>query len=505
MEQVLAGSASDGGSRGDEAVRRAQQPSLILESAGEGILGVDPAGTIVFLNPAVTRLTGWDRDTLIGRPLGDVFFPEPPVSNPLRPLLDEGRERLDAEGLFLCRDGRRLTATLTLTAMVDEGAVCGVAIVVRDNTAARQSQAAMVDTLRRCAEQAARFRHLLRTASDGIHVIDIRGNLILASASFYRMLGYPEDDPPPLKVADWDTQWSGDELMERLSRMIALPETFCTRHRRRDGTVFEAEIRCSAIELDGRTYLYASSRDITERLRNAAELARSNAELEQFAYVASHDLRQPLRMISSYLGLIERKIGPDVDEDMKRFLGFALDGARRMDHMIRALLDYSRAGRTAGPLVPVALPEVVAEALLNLEVAVCEAGAAITVAPDLPTVPGDRSELVRLFQNLLGNALTYRAPERPPVIAVGWRPVGAGCEVSVRDNGIGIAPEHHERAFGVFQRMVTREAYEGTGIGLAICRKIVDRHGGRIWIDSQLGQGATFRFTLGETRGNRCA
>lgn len=239
------------------------------------------------------------------------------------------------------------------------------------------------------------------------------------------------------------------------------------------------------------------AREAAERIDKAlADLARSNTELEQFAYVASHDLRQPLRMVSSYLGLIGKRLGPALEDETKEFLSYAIDGARRMDRLILDLLDYSRTGRDDAPFKPLPLAEAVAEVLLNLEVAIREVDGVVTIEGELPTVAGNRGELLRLFQNLIGNAVKYRSPERPPQVVVGARPDGRDWLLWVRDNGIGIAAADYERAFRLFQRVVANDAYEGTGIGLAVCRKIVEHHGGRIWIESTPGDGSTFFFTL---------
>jgi PAS domain S-box-containing protein len=242
------------------------------------------------------------------------------------------------------------------------------------------------------------------------------------------------------------------------------------------------------------------SRDVTEQ-RNAAlmvertrdELARSNEELQQFAYVASHDLRQPLRMVGSYLALIERKLGTDISDDMKSFIGYATGGAKRMDRLILDLLEYSRVGRGHVPKEMVPLDEAVSDALMNLQFAVEESGATVKVVSDLH---GDRSELTRLFQNLIGNGVKYRAPERPSRVQISCQSDDSGWLIAVADNGIGIPADGQDRVFGVFQRLVTADAYEGTGIGLAVCRKIVEHHGGRIWVESEPDLGATFLFTL---------
>jgi PAS domain S-box-containing protein len=250
--------------------------------------------------------------------------------------------------------------------------------------------------------------------------------------------------------------------------------------------------------------LQAVGRDITQwveyRERQQSllrDLDASNRELEQFAYVASHDLREPLRMVTSYLGLLERRYGDVLDGDAREFLAFACGGARRMDGMVLDLLEFSRVGRQREPMEPVPLAEVIAAAEGNLRMPIAEAGASVTVPEGLPVVTGSRGELERLFQNLIANALKYRHPDRPPAIAVTVEAIdGGGWLCTVRDNGIGIAAEYFERIFEIFQRLHTRAEYEGTGIGLALCRKIVEHHGGRIWVESEPGRGSSFRFTI---------
>ncbi len=233
------------------------------------------------------------------------------------------------------------------------------------------------------------------------------------------------------------------------------------------------------------------------------ELAGSNAELQAFAYAASHDLREPLRMVSSFLSLLERRAGPKLDEEEREFIGFARDGARRMDRLVLDLLEYSRAGRKEAPFERVALAEAVDSALSNLRTRIEESGAAVVVAPDLPDVAGHPDELSRLFQNLIANALKYRDPDRRLMVRIDAQRFGTRVLVAVRDNGIGIAPEHQERVFALFERLHSRGHSEGTGIGLALCRKIMAHHKGRIWVDSAPGEGSTFVLGFPATYGGR--
>ena len=243
----------------------------------------------------------------------------------------------------------------------------------------------------------------------------------------------------------------------------------------------------------------ANAQSVESLLATQAELARSNAELEQFAYVASHDLQEPLRMVASYVGLLERRYRGKLDDDADDFIDFAVDGARRMQALLNGLLDLSRVGTRGREPEPTDSEAVLRDALLNLEQAIGEAGAEVSHDP-MPTVLGDGVQLTQLFQNLVSNAVKFNASETPRV-SVTARRAGSKWEIGVADNGIGIDPAHFERIFQVFQRLHTRETYAGTGIGLAVCRKIVERHGGTIWIESAKEQGATFCFTLQAAEG----
>jgi signal transduction histidine kinase len=228
----------------------------------------------------------------------------------------------------------------------------------------------------------------------------------------------------------------------------------------------------------------------------AAQLARSNRDLEQFAHVAAHDLQEPLRMVGSYTQLVAQRYRGRLDRDADEFLAFATEGAARMQRLLDGLIEYSRVASRGLPFARVAVDRVLAQALQNLALPIRESGATIAVRA-LPSIEADENQLVELFQNLLGNAIKFRGPE-PPRIEVRAERRGEEVLFSVKDNGIGIPPEHRESVFVIFQRLHRREEYPGTGIGLAICKRIAERHGGRIWVESAgtPGSGSTFFVAL---------
>ncbi|WP_265110838.1 ATP-binding protein [Halosolutus halophilus] len=245
---------------------------------------------------------------------------------------------------------------------------------------------------------------------------------------------------------------------------------------------------------DGSTRMVGVARDVTDRKTYELKLEESNERLEQFAYAASHDLQEPLRMVSSYLQLIESRADDELTAETEEFLEFAVDGADRMRHMIDGLLAYSRVETQGEPLEPVDLTEVVADVQANLEMRLTESDAYVEV-DELPRVLGDENQLHQVFQNLLSNAIEYSGDE-PPRVQISAERNSSMWEVSVQDEGIGIEPDAQDRIFEVFQRLHSRDDHEGSGIGLALCERIIERHGGEIGVESEPGEGSTFSLTL---------
>jgi PAS domain S-box-containing protein len=277
--------------------------------------------------------------------------------------------------------------------------------------------------------------------------------------------------------------------------------------RRGDGGTTPIEYTCAPIRERGEVVgAVVTFRDVTERRASeqaladrAKELARSNAELEQFAYVASHDLQEPLRAVVSYLQLLERRYGSQLDERADKYIGYAVDGARRMQALINDLLTYSRAGRRVDERQTIDVEALLERVLKSLEVVIQESGATITHDP-LPTIEAELVGFGQLLQNLIGNALKFRGDE-PPRVHISATRQDRAWQFAVRDNGIGIASEYQERIFILFQRLHGRDEYAGTGIGLAICKKIAERHGGTLWVESTPGEGSTFLFTIPDAGG----
>jgi PAS domain S-box-containing protein len=356
----------------------------------------------------------------------------------------------------------------------------------------------------------ARSKLILDSAGDGIYGLDVEGRVTFINPAAIEMLGLNGGQiigkPMEQIVRHMDKNGaafsaSGSSIVATLDDGLprhGTEEIFC----RMDHTNIPVDYLSTPIfergELIGSV---VSFRDVTGRQRaqqalaeKARELARSNTELEQFAYVASHDLQEPLRMVSSYTQLLAKrykgKLGPDADE----FIEYAVDGAVRMQRLIQDLLAYSRVGTRRNEFEPTDCERVLGRVLGDLRVAIEECGAVVTHDP-LPTLMADGTQLGQLLQNLIGNAIKFRNQE-PPLVHVSTRRKDRHWIFSIRDNGIGIDPQYAERIFVIFQRLHKRGEYPGTGIGLAVCKKIVERHGGRIWVESNAEKGTTFYFTM---------
>ncbi len=364
------------------------------------------------------------------------------------------------------------------------------------------------------ARQSTLLQATLDNISQGLSVYDADLKLVAFNQKYIEMLGLP---PEYAKVGrpfqdvirrnaehgEYGPGSSEEHVASRVA-LVTRPEPHHFERTRPDGSA--VEIHGNPMPSGGFVTTYT---DVTERKRfeealeanakrveeSAQDLKNSNRELEQFAYVASHDLQEPLRMVGSYCQMLQRRYKGKLDKDADDFIGFAVEGALRMQQMINDLLTYSRVGRTGKGIADVSLEDVVKTAVANLQAAIAESGAEVTW-DKLPVLVGEKVQLLQLFQNLIGNAIKFRADDRPMKVHVGARQEGEGWHFSIEDTGIGIEEQYRERIFLIFQRLHDRSKYKGTGIGLAVCKKVVEHHGGRIWVDSELGKGTTFHFTL---------
>jgi PAS domain S-box-containing protein len=347
------------------------------------------------------------------------------------------------------------------------------------------------DLARALADTAAaeeRFRLVVEAAPNAMLMADRDGRIVLINRRGEELFGYSRQEllhqPIELLVPD------------QLREVHPGRELF---GQRKDGSQVAIEVGLNPITLPDGVYTLASIIDITERKRMDDDLRRSNADLEQFAYIASHDLQEPLRMVASYTHLLAQKYQGQLDERADKYIKYATEGAHRMQRLVTDLLAYSRVGSQGERLQPVDAGRVLRGVIDSLGQSIRESGASIEIDGEMPIVLADEGELWQVFQNLVGNAIKFRGSE-PPNISVRATRRDARWMFAVKDNGIGIDMRYAERIFQMFQRLHEQGRYDGSGIGLAITKRIVERHGGRVWLESAEGAGTTFFFTLSPAR-----
>ena len=351
-------------------------------------------------------------------------------------------------------------------------------------------------------ESERRFRLFVEHSKDAFYLHKRNGKIIDANRHACEILGYTLKELLTLSIQDIDQEINLEKHLERWEQMVpGEPITLEGIHRRKDGITFPVEVRLVWFESGGEQFMLGLVRDITARklmertlYERTESLERSNKELEQFAYVASHDLQEPLRMIASYTQLLAKRYKGKLDSDADEFIRYAVDGANRMQMLINDLLDYSRVGTRGKEFAMTGFDAILGKTLRDLSKRVEESGAKVTIDP-MPSLIVDSGQIGQLFQNLISNAIKFRG-DTPPQIHISSAKNENKWIFSVSDNGIGIAPEYSTRIFEIFQRLHTKEEYSGSGIGLAICKKIVERHGGKIWIESEPAKGTTFYFTI---------
>ncbi|MGH8766132.1 MAG: sensor histidine kinase [Burkholderiales bacterium] len=503
-DSILAVLAQAGGDLGE--ARRIAQELIDILPVPVFIKARD--GRYLAVNRAWEEFFGIARETFVGQQVVDLYPGAPWVAAEHQAMDDQlwkahGSQSYEIK--IATRGGPRSTIYHKVTFPGADGEVAGLMGTIIDVTGRKRAKRAL-------RESEERFRQTFELAGSGIAHVDLQGRFQRVNRSLARILGYAAEElvgRTVKEVSHPDDRNLTDTGRGDLRAGASESAHFEKRYLRKDGATVWVDLTVALVrDGEGRPlYEIAVFEEITERklaeqaLREAHdELARSNAELEQFAYVASHDLQEPLRMVASYTQLLGKRYGERLDGDAQEFMAFIVDGAARMKQLIEDLLAYSRLGTRGRNLAPVSLEAMLKRALANLRAALEETGAAVT-SDLLPEVTADESQLVQLLQNLIGNALKFRG-QASPRIHVGCSSNENDWEIAVRDNGIGIEPQYFERIFMVFQRLHDKGEYPGTGIGLAICKKVVDRHGGRIWVESQPGGGTSFHFTLPKKRGN---
>lgn len=468
----------------------------LLTASDRGIIATDADLLVRYFNPRAEEIYHRSAATVIGRTVAQIHRQE--HVDPVR--LERGIDLAKERGSYTYTvrqqddDGRALVFASTIFP-IDRGAA-GFMLLVEEITAQLEATA-------RVQESEIRNRALLDAISDGLVIVDREGVVTRWNDTAARMTGCPDLN---LQDAYLPGIFFAGEERRRFYRWFEKPFfSDATRNgpelvqftaSRRDGGAISVEISISPCQVGDQWHGVIILRDISKRLEYIREIERSNQELEQFAYVASHDLQEPLRVISGFIQLLEKRLGTSLDKDGREYMAFIIDAATRMKELINDLLAYSRVGTRAKQPEAVDLNAAMTRVRENLAPLAEEQGGLITWDA-LPTVQVEPVQIVQLLQNLVANALRYHRPEKPPRVHVSAAVrLGGGWTVSVADNGIGIEPRCFDRIFMIFKRLHTREEYPGTGIGLAICKKIVERHGGRLWVESTPGQGAVFSFTL---------
>ena len=462
--------------------------SEMLGRVSDAFFALDDEWRFTHLNDHAAEILGHEQEALLGRNIWDVYSDRKSVyDEELRTAMAEQTARTFEvyEAEF---DG-----WLEFTAYPSES---GLSVYFQDITDRKRREEA-----RQRREQAlTRYKQytddILDAMDDIFYLLDENADLLRWNDTVREVTGYSEAEIAELNGLDFFPEDQREEIAESVAEAFEAGTTHIEGSLlTSDGSTIPYEFVASTLEdPDGNTVIAGVGRDVSSRREYERKLEASNERLEQFAYAASHDLQEPLRMVSSYLQLVEQRYADELDADGKEFIEYAVDGADRMQEMIEGLLAYSRVESKGEPLEATDIGAVLDEVEQDLQLPIQESGADIS-ADSLPQVRADPTQLRQLFQNLIENAIEYRG-EEPPTIEIATQREGDMWAVSVTDDGIGIDPDDAERVFELFQRLHTRQEHAGSGIGLAICRRIVERHGGDIWVESEPGEGTTVSFTL---------
>jgi PAS domain S-box-containing protein len=458
----------------------------------DGIVTLLPGGVIGYSNRAFAELVRTPLEQVVGSSFTR-FLPaeQAPAFTSLLEWSGDSHHRAE----FTLRTGDGSLVSVHLSVQHLEGGQLGTfCLVITDLTEQKKREQAQ-----------AHLAAIVESSDDAIYGITLDGIIVSWNREAERLYGYTSEEVIGRSVsllAPIDRASETVNLLESIKRQERV-EHYETVRVRKDGREVPVSLCISPVKDAAGSVIGASliARDITDRKKaeealaqRTEELARSNAELQQFASLASHDLQEPLRTVANFAQFLQERYKDKLDAKADEFIYFMVDAAARMQQLINDLLAYSRVGSHSKDFVPAGCAAILEQALKNLQAAIEESGAQVT-HDSLPTVKCDPAQIMQVFQNLVANSIKFRSAQ-PPRIHVGVERKLQEWVFSVKDNGIGIDPQYSERVFEIFQRLHTRKEYPGTGVGLAIAKKIVQRHGGRIWVESKLHQGATFFFTL---------
>jgi PAS domain S-box-containing protein len=477
-----------------ERARHSAQLAAIVESSPNAIVGTDLEGCITSWNKAAETLYGYSAQEVLGQPILLLYPPHEEVWLGKQLLVSHSRIS-HSDTLRRCKDGNLIDVSLSIAPVLDEhGVVIGTAGI---HTDIRE---------RKRAEE--RLRLVIECSPNAKVLVNAQNKITLANQRLEEMFGYRREDLLGNSFELLIPQRFHAVHAEHVRNYLASPANRQTGvalnmfGRCKNGTEIRIEVFLSHFELENEKYTLAAIADITSRHQaeqelqtRTHELLRSNRDLEQFAYAASHDLKEPLRAVAGCVMLLREHFKDLLDDCARQYIRHTVEGVERMQQLIDDLLAYSRLSRSGELMRMVPLDEALNRALECLS-ATCQARQITIHRQPLPEVRGIPSQLTLLLKNLLSNAIKFSKPEQPGTIRVNSRQEGHTWIIAIEDNGIGIEEAYFERIFEIFQRLHTRSSYPGTGVGLALCKRIVERHGGRIWVDSTPGVGSTFSFTL---------
>ena len=498
----------------ENALRESEERyRLIFNHAPLGITHFDENGVILDLNKEFARIVGAPRERILGFNLLE-RIEDPGMIKAVRDSLEGRIGRYEGDYLSVMGEKRTPLRAVCGSVVLDAGSFVGAIGIFEDVTERKSAEKAAQESQRR-------YREIFDSSRDGFVMVDRNGRIMEANRAFCEMLGYSLEELLSMKdfyeitPKHWH-QWEHDEIWKNRLLQHGYSGLYEKEYIRKGGGVFPVELQSYAVlDEDGDlTYLWGIARDVTERRQAEEEIRKLNEDLEQrvrertakleiankdleaFAYTVSHDLRAPLRAIAGFSQIVARRHRSSLNEEGRRYVDNVVKATAQMDRLINDLLSYSRIGRRAVNRESVSIRELVAQVAENLSDRISETTAELIIPEEMPVVDGDWTLLTQIFSNLLDNALLYVSDDVPPKIEVGGCIESDFVVLTVTDNGIGIAPEYHDKIFNIFQRLHGQEAYPGTGIGLALVKKSVQILGGDVWVESSVGHGSMFSVRL---------